>query len=388
MDISIRSGEIVCLDLVELEQRLNRLPDKRKARGKRYSLGLVLLLVILAKLSGEDRPWGIAEWVQCRQEKLIRLLQVERKRLPCHNTYRRVLGQIDGSQLQSWVTDYFLEQQEKGESQLIALDGKTMRGTIPTGSNQGVHLLAAYLPEEGIVLGQVAVADKTNEIGAAPDLLQQLDLRGKIVRADALLTQRSLSEQIVLAGGDYLWIVKGNQAQLLADIEEVFVPAATAKGWSQVPRDLRQAVSKNQGHGRLETRTLTASTFVNAFLDWPHVGQVFRLQWQAIYLATGEVQQKTSYGVTSLSPAQASPDRLLSLMRSYWGIENKLHFRRDRTLLEDATRITSPSLAEAIAIINNFVVGLMHQFGFRYLPSARRHFAAAFENLLAHPPSC
>lgn len=383
MDISTKDGEVVFFDVNALQERLNRVPDPREAKGKRYELGLVLILVILAKLSGEDRPWGIAEWVRLRSENLIRMLGVRRPSLPCHNTYRRVLTQLDNDALQVEFSNYLLEQRERGESVLIALDGKTLRGTIPQGCTQGVHLLAAYLPAEGIVLMQVAVESKENEISAAPKLLEHLDLRGKVVRGDALLTQRKLSTQIVAAGGNYLWVVKGNQEQLLADIEEVFQPAPTAAGWHQVPRDLRTAQVTHHGHGRLETRTLTASTFLNDFLDWPKVKQVFCLQRRSVQLTTGAIQTQTTYGLTSLSPEQASPCRLLTLMRDYWGIENGLHYRRDRTLLEDATRVTIPGLAQAIATINNFIIGLMYQFGFRNLPSARRHFAVGIESALA-----
>lgn len=377
-DIIVNSGtEAFLFDVGSLVERFNALADQRKAKGKRYSLALVLLLTVLAKLSGEDTPYGIAEWARHRSEALVTMLRLKRKTMPCHNTYRRVLAEaVDVDQLQEVTSEYLQQGTSSGTSILIAIDGKTMRGTIPNGESKGVHLLAAYQPDEGVVLMQLEVGSKENEITAAPRLLAALDLRGKVVRGDAMLTQRSLSLQIIEGGGDYLWLVKENQPALLADIEEVFDPAPTAPGWGQAPRDLRTAQIVNCGHGRVETRRLTASCFLNEYADWPGLAQVFKLERRVIITATGEVRRDTSFGITSLTPDQACPRCLLKLTRSYWAIENGLHYRRDTTLREDATRMNSRTQAQALAIINNLVIGLVKRQGFNNLAAARRYFNA------------
>ncbi len=249
-----------------------------------------------------------------------------------------------------------------------------MRGTIPTGDTKGVHLLAAYLPAEGLVLMQVEGGEKAAELTVAPRLLEVLDLRQKIVRGDALFTQRALSVQILEAGGDYVWTVKENQSELRSDIQEVFDPAPTAAGWSQTPRDLRSAQTFNSGHGRLERHTLTASSFLNDYSDWPGIAQVFKLERQVLVQRTGEVRTQTVYGVTSLTSTEAAPDRLLTLMRDYWGIENGLHYRRDKTLSEDAARISDRKQAQVTAILNNLVIALVKQQGFDNLAAARRFY--------------
>jgi hypothetical protein len=305
MDDSIIESvaEACVFDVGSLVERFSVLADHRKAKGKRYPLALVLLLTVLAKLSGEDTPYGIADWARHRCEVLARVLRLKRKTMPCHNTYRRVLAEaVDVDQLQEVTSEYLQERTSSGTRVLLTLDGKTMRGTIPSGENQGVHLLAAYQPDEGIVLMQVEVGSKENEITTAPRLLAALDLRGKVVRGDAMLTQRGLSLQILEGGGDYLWSVKENQPALLADIEEVFDPAPTAPGWGQAPRDLRTAQTTNCGHGRVETRRLTASCFLNEYADWPGLAQVFKLERQVVITATGEVRRDTSFGITSLTP--------------------------------------------------------------------------------------
>ena len=139
----------------------------------------------------------------------------------------------------------------------MSLDGKTLRGTIAAGQSQGLHLLAAFLPEEGWVLMQVEVEGQENEVTAAPRVLRCLDLRGKVVTGDALLAQRHLSVQIVEAGGEYIWPVKENQPELHRDIAMLFEPEEWVKGFSPALKDFRAAQSVEKGHGRLFPQTVS-----------------------------------------------------------------------------------------------------------------------------------
>ena len=370
-------------DVGSLYEYLLKLTDKRKARGKRYSVALVLVLMVLAKMCGEDQPYGIAEWARERAETLCTLLDLRYRRLPSHNTYRRVLREaIDVDEMQDMLCRFLKQQPGSGQSVLLALDGKTLRGSIPAGQAKGVHLLAAYLPEEGIVLAQVSVESKENEISAAPRVLATIDLRDKIVRGDALHTQRNLSKQIVEAGGEYVWIVKENQPQLHEDIEQLFQPEVCEPGFSPSHKDFRTAKSVDRAHGRLEIRSLTASCLLREYADWPYLEQVFQLERRVTNLKTGVVRHETVYGVTSLLPDEAGPKRLLALVRDYWTIENGLHYRRDRTLREDATRMTHPTLAQAMAILNNLVIALAFQHGWHNLPQARRYYNAHLQDAL------
>jgi predicted transposase YbfD/YdcC len=363
-------------DLDSLAAYFERLPDQRCARGKRYRLAQVCLLATLAKLSGEDHPLGIAQWAQWRQPLLGPFLGLP-QRLPCHNTYRRVLGDgVTPVALDQQVTAFLRQAKGAGQSVLIVLDGKALRGTIPLGQSQGVHLLAAYLPAEGLVLVQVAVGNKENEIVAAPKVLASLDLRGKIVMGDAMHTQRGLSLQILAAAGDYIWLAKENQPTLHHDIEQWFAPESHVKGFSPAAKDFQTARTVDKGHGRREERTLTTSSLLNDYLDWPGVAQVFKLERRTTLLATGEVRHEVVYGLTSLSAEKAPPKRLLSLIRQYWGIENGLHYRRDKSLHEDATRMRNANLAQNLAALNNLVIGLVLTHGWRCLPEARRYYAS------------
>ena len=363
------------LDLDSLAAYFERLPDQRCARGKRYRLAQVCILATLAKLSGEDHPLGMAQWAQVRHPRLGPLLGLA-KRMPCHNTYRRVLADgVAVADLDQHVSAFLSQQPTAGRSVLIALDGKTLRGTIPTGQSQGVHLLAAYVPAQGIVLVQVAVANKENEIVAAPKVLASLDLRGKIVVGDAMQTQRELSVQVIAADGDYIWFVKDNQPTLRSDIEQWFAPESHVKGFSPVAKDFQIGAHRRQGAWSLRGAYDHHLQPAQRVPDWPGVAQVFKLERRTIILTTGEVRHEVVYGITSLSVDKAHPKRLMGLIRQYWGIENGLHYRRDKSLHEDATRMRNTNQAQNLAAINNLVLGLILAQGWRYLPEARRYYA-------------
>jgi predicted transposase YbfD/YdcC len=303
---------------------------------------------------------------------------VYRRATPSLNTIRRTLAESVLAEELEEVCRQFLHEAYGGQqSALVAIDGKTMRGTIAAGSTQGVHLLSAYLPEEGVTLAQETVANHENELVAAPKLLARLDLRGRVVSGDALFTQRNLSVQVTAQGGDYLWFVKENQSTLLADIQRFFEVPETRPGWSRPPVPQSTATHWHKAHGRLEQRTVTAIVDETAYLDWPAAVQVLQIERRTQFLRTGRERNETSYAITSLPPQRASSQRLLELTRHHWGIENGLHYRRDTTLQEDQTRISHPQQAEVMAVLNNFVIGLARKLGFHNLASAHRRFDAA-----------
>ena len=370
------TGRII--NLGSLYTRFQRLVDKRKPKGKRYALATILLVMFLAKLSGEDTPSGIAEWGALRGAWLASMLGLERKSMPSHHTYRRILAEVvDEEEFEELARDHFRHCGEIGYQVVISMDGKVVRGTIDAEVSDGLCLLAIYCPGAGVALAQIAIESKENEIVAAPILLEYVDLRNKVVIGDAMHTQRRVSIQIGKAGGNYIWTVKGNQPQLLQDLQAWFdLKVELLPGMGYPPKDFRSATLTSKGHGRLETRTLTTSSQLNDFLDWPFLQQVFQLERHVTICKTGKKHHEIVYGVTSLSSEQASPDKLLHMLRSYWKIKNGLHYPRDVILHEDHTRFKKHSAAHIMAIINNLVLGLIAKSDFPFVPGARRYFAA------------
>jgi predicted transposase YbfD/YdcC len=359
------------------------LKDKRKPKGLRYPLAVILTLMVLAKLCGQDRPSGIAEWAQNRAESLAKALHLKRTKMPHHSTYRRILEEvIEIDRLEEMASQFLKSRPKAGRSVVIVIDGKTLRGTIPSATKRGIHLLAAFLPAEQLVLAQVEVEGKENEIVAAPRLLAGLDLYKKVVIGDAMHTQRQVSMQIYLAGGDYVWFVKENQPRLHWDLEKMFEPQKPIRGLGNPPGDFKTIVKTGKGHGRIEERRITVSSQLKDYVDWPYLEQTFKLERRILYGKTGEIKQETVYGITSLPKDKASPEKLLEIVRSEWGIENGLHYRRDVTFQEDHVRMTRGKAGQAMAVINNLVIGLLALQGHANFAKARRWYDANPTNAL------
>lgn len=379
-DITIQSNssEIFVLNLRDLLESFESITDPRAKRGKIYPLPFLLMCILLAKLSGQDTPTAIASWAKERKPELLHLFHFElpHPRIPCLNTFRSIL-EFESliPEIERIFTHYLHENYGGQQTIIISIDGKTLRGTIAKGSTQGTHLLAAYLPEEGITLAQIEVKSKENEISALPKLLQKIPVKGRIICADAMQTQRKASAEIIRSGGDYIWIAKGNQPTLQADIERFFVPVETSFSRYRKPINYSHAKTVDTQSGRVETRTILVVEDKDEYLNWPGAKQVFRLERERLDKKTGKKTKEIIYGITSCPPEKLTAKGLLDAIRSYWGIENGLHFRRDATLNEDKLRTKFSNIAVSMATINNFIVGMTQKFGYENLAEARRIFA-------------
>ncbi len=356
-----------------LFEALSQIKDPRSKRGVRYPLAVLLTVIVLAKLCGETELRGIAQWARYRVAELSKALKLERQQMPHWTTYSRVLQRLAPEELAAVV--HITNQQVGFAGRQLILDGKTLRGTIRPGQVQREHLVSLYEPDRRQVLAQVAVEHKHNEIVAARQLLAKTPLAGSVLTGDAMFTQRDLSQLILKAGGDYVWVVKENQPRLFQMIDRLFAEEYVLPGHSPLITDFRSASQVNKAHGRIEHRRLTASSLLNHYAQWPGIQQVFRLERRR---QTGDApgQLEIGYGITSLSAAVASPDKLLALNRRHWAIENQLHYPRDVSLHEDRCRLHSPQAQHCMASLNNLVVALVARSPFSYLPDAQRFFAA------------
>jgi predicted transposase YbfD/YdcC len=359
------------------------LTDQRKPRGLRYKLTPLLVLVVLAKVCGANHPQEIAQWIEYRAAWLKAALGLEWKRMPHHSTYRRVLqSALDLSQLEAQAGAYLTALAQE-RSELLNMDGKSLRGTIPKGATQGLRLLAVQHTHHNAVASQTALRATENEISAAKRLLKTADLQGTILSGDAIFAQQELSRQVVEGGGDYLWKVKANQGGLLHQIMSLF------RHESGSVKDLARARSLDKGHGRIEERVLSASSRLADQVEWPYLAQVFTLRHDRLECQTQKRSRQTHYGITSLGPMEADAQRLLELTRAHWAIENGLHRRRDVTFKEDSCRMKSHRAAEALAVCNNLALGLIRHAGWDNVAEARRYYdayPAQALRLIAKPP--
>lgn len=360
-----------------LVEYLAEVGDPRKAKGLRHPLVAILCLCCVALMSGAKNPRAIANWWKVRKDMgpLLQRLGFTRSYGPSKSTLYRVLSLVPieflEAKLQQWAEENLSHvPAASGELEGIAVDGKTLRGSRKQGA-KATHMLSALSHRLGLTLGQLAVDDESNEIGAAPDLLADLILEGRIFTMDAQLTQRQIAQTIIDHQGDYVMIVKDNQPTLRADIELLFADPDAAAFFIE-----DRHVMTNKGHGRLEVRILQSSSALNDYLDWPGVQQVFRLDRKRIILKSGEVQTETVYGITSLSAQRAGAASLQRLVRGHWSIENRSHWVRDVTFGEDHSQVRNGQLPQVMAALRNCVIGLLRLRHFRWIPDAFDYFAA------------
>jgi len=359
-----------------LYNRFEQISDPRKPQGKRYRLIDLLVLIFLAKLSGQDKPLEIADWAKNHADELMKILKLKRNWMPHHNTYRRVFQDVISEAEFKAMMESYHQQEESGE--VLGMDGKALRGTRIPGQERSDYVLSIYDGQNQRVLAQETIEEKENEIVAAPKVLERVKLAGKIVTADAMHTQRAISAYIVEQNGDYLWPVKENQERLYQDIHHLFAPDQPKPGFGKLQTDFQCAEKVNCGHGRIEKRLIRTSSMLNEYLDWPGVEQVYYLERQFIWMRQGQAyktSQEVEVGITSLSRTKAPPERVLALRRQHWQIETGLHYRRDVTFHEDATRTTIDQSGSILSMVHNLVIALIKKAGFKNSAQGRRWFA-------------
>jgi predicted transposase YbfD/YdcC len=379
--------------VTSLYETLHQLSDARRGQGKRYELALILCLLVLAKLAGQTSLSGATDWIRHRAASLADHFGLCRKRMPCQMTYCNVLARVDAKHLDELLAAFFVrweaEQrcgaepsrlhtpQGKADHAHLAIDGKTLRAT--TSQPHPVHQLSCYEVATGIVLWHCNVQEKENEISALKPLLTPHLIKGRIFTLDAMHTQRALCAQIHRFGGDYILIAKDNQPTLHEDIADLFEDRTPDR------RRWKQAETWDKGHGRLEHRQITCSPDLNDWFgkEWEGIEQVFRLERTARLLKTDQTRHEVIYGLSSLSMQQTPPPRLLSLVRDHWAIENKLHYRRDGSLGEDACQTRTGPVPSLLAQLNSAVLSLMDRVSVGNVARQMRYFDAHPEQALA-----
>ena len=334
----------------------------RARRGVRHRLVTILGLAVCAVLAGARSFTAIAEWAADADEVTLAELGVTGV-VPCESTIRRTLQRLDaddfGRRAGTWAQQRTMP--PPGRRRLVAVDGKTLRGSA-SGADPGQHLLAALDHARGVVLGQVDVQAKTNEIPMLPVLLDRIELSGAIVTADAMHAQREHARYLVAQrGAHYILTVKGNQPSLHAQLKTL--------PWRQVPVT---SDTRDRGHGRRERRTLKV-TAVAAGLAFPHAAQAIQTVRRRRSLTSSRWSTETVYAITSLTAAQASPAQLAAALRGHWAIEDRLHWVRDVTYGEDLSQVRTASGPRVMATLRNLAITILRLAGASGIAAALRH---------------
>jgi predicted transposase YbfD/YdcC len=350
-------------------------PDPRKPRGKRHPLGAMLALACAATLCGYRSSAAVAEWGHTYGADLRHALGFTRAQTPCAATFYQRFRRRDRAALACclgrWVAQVLaaVPASATAQAQGVAREGKTLRGSRQQGA-PGTPLLSAVSHPLGLTLGQVAVADKTNEITAVHALLRGLLLEGRVVTMDALLTQEKVAQALVDGKGDYSMVVTEKQPTLYAASATAFADPGLLAGTSTA------ASTSDRGHGRVERRALTRSTALVGYLTWPGHQQVFKLVRSRTRLRTGECAVETVYGSTSLSAARADAACVLARVRAHWVIENGSLYVRDGTFAEDRSQVRCGSIPQVMAAFRNTAIARLRLSGEPTIARACRHLAA------------
>jgi predicted transposase YbfD/YdcC len=373
---------------ITLMRHLEAVPDPRHARGKRYEWRVLLAILCAGLISGQKMIWGIADWARHHASEMIELLEIRKQRIPSAATFYWVLNTVGVARLEEEIAKLGLAVKEAGcggegvtmaDGAVLhgqAVDGKDVRGARAHG--RPTFLVSQVCHESGIVLDERRVDEKTNEITVVPELLAGRDLHGIVVTLDALLAQRTLAQQILDQGGDYLMVVKENQPQLCQAIELLFQAPPLCKGEEERLKYTRQ----RKLHGRLETRILETSAMLNEYVAWPGSQQVLRRTYQAVDLRTGQVFRRVTHGITSLSRQRASPRHVEAFWRGHWTIENCDHYVRDETFGEDRCQLHTGNAPQALAALRNGVLNILRYLGWHSIPAAMRRYDASVHDAL------
>jgi predicted transposase YbfD/YdcC len=351
-------------DRARLLPVLAAIPDPRARRGVRHKLAVILGLAVCAVLAGARSFTAIAEWAADADQGTWDALGVAGV-VPCESTFRRTLQNLDADALDDAAGAWAQQRTAPGPGarRAIAVDGKTLRGS-GIGDGPGRHLLAALDHARSVVLGQVDVEAKTNEIPLFATLLDRIDLAGAVITADALHAQRAHAEYLAgQRGAHYLITIKGNQPGLRAQL--------AALPWRQVPVACRTC---EQGHGRAERRTLKV-TAVAAGLAFPHAAQAIQIVRRRRPLTGTKWSAETVYAVTSLTAIQARPAELAAIARGHWLIEDRLHWVRDLDWDEDRSQVRTGNGPRVMASLRNLAITILRLTGETNIAAALRHHA-------------
>ena len=336
-------------------KHFSELDDPRiENNNKRHNLSDILVMTILAVICGADCIVDIEEFGECQIDNLKQFLELPNG-IPSHDTIGRVLGTLDSQQFQSCFLSWINELVTVSEGEIIAIDGKTSRGSQNRkNGGKALHLISAWSSKNKMVLGQRKVGDKTNEITAIPELIKMLDLKGAVVTIDAMGCQKPIAEAIKNKGADYLLAVKGNQGELHESLIQTF---AKAKELNYEAMVYAHSKTVEKDHGRIETRhyVVLPIMYLHRFkLPWKGLQSLIKVE------STREIGDQKSYEERYYISSLEYNDPKISLgIRSHWTIENQLHWSLDVAFNEDLCRAREGNIAENLAVVRHIALNLL-----------------------------
>ena len=324
--------------------------DPRSHINQLHNLIDILLIGIISVISGAETWKQMVEFARSKEVFLRKFLELPNG-IPSEDTINRVFSSIDSSQFENCFISWVSSITDISKGQVIAIDGKTIRGAKSHGKKSPVHMVSAWANQNNLVLGQVRVNEKSNEITAIPQLLDALSIENTIVTIDAMGTQTNIASKIIENKADYILAVKENQKQLLEEIEDEF----------RFAEEIETDTNIDTGHGRIETRkcsVITDFSFIkNENNKWKGLKQIVKIESiREFKNSEKETERATRYYIASLMEKAVNYQENI---RSHWGIENKLHWVLDMAFNEDASRKRNKNAAQNYSILLKIALNLL-----------------------------
>jgi predicted transposase YbfD/YdcC len=340
-----------------LLEHFKHLEDPRAEHLLEHQLLDIIGLTICAVVCGADSWVDIEHYGKAKQDWLKGFLKLSNG-IPSHDTIARLFAALKPEALQECFLNWVKAVADLSAGEVIAIDGKTLRHSYNTGTNQGaIHRVSAWASQNRLVLGQVKVDEKSNEITAIPQLLKVLDLHGCIVTLDAMGAQKAIAQQIIEGGGDYVLSLKGNQGNLYQDVKQLF-EWSRQQQFKDIPHEFCQTLEGK--HGRTEIRRHWLLDGVEQLIDahrWLGLKRVGLVESQRRLPGKPPTLEQRYYLVS----LDGDVERFAQSVRSHWGIENQLHWVLDVAFHEDACRIRKDHAPENLALVRHIALNLLRQ---------------------------
>jgi|TARA_B100001971_G_C18177119_1_gene530566 predicted transposase YbfD/YdcC len=346
-------------ELGTITRHFGELEDPRMDRTRRHELLDIMTIAICGVICGADSWVDFELFGKSKQDWLAKFLRLPNG-IPSHDTFGRVFARLDPDKFQSCFMDWVAAISQITQGQVIAIDGKTVRGSHDRANGKAaIHMVSAWASANHLVLGQTKVDDKSNEITAIPELLEILELSGCIVTIDAMGCQTEIAQRIISKGADYVLALKENQGGLHEDVKDSF-DYGHRSSFEDVEHDYYEVV--NKGHGRIETRRCWSISdreqldYIDDHKLWEGLRSVIKVSSQRE--VGDQVSVETRYYISSL---RGSARKLLEATRTHWGIENRLHWVLDVAFDEDRSRVRKDHAPQNLAIIRHIALNLLKQ---------------------------
>jgi len=355
-------AEIRRIGLDEVARHFEELEDPRSTVNRQHPLVSVVVIALMAVLAGADGPTAIAKWAALKEEFLLEALDLPNG-IPRKDVFRRVLVLLKPTAFQACFANWLQSLRATAaeatgvEQPVLAMDGKTARRSHDRGKGLGaLHSVSVWASEFGLSLGQVACAEKSNEITAIPELLKLVDIKGALITIDAMGTQKAIAEKIIDGEADYVLALKGNHETLHQAVID-YIDEQSENDFATVTA--RRHVTEETGHGRQETRSyiqMPVPQDLPGLELWKGLKSIGMVVSEC--LRNGKETVEIRYYISSLA---VSVKRFATAIRSHWGIENSCHWSLDLTYREDESRIQNKHMRENFAWLRRLTLSLLKQ---------------------------